>query len=102
MVLILVPIAAWSKLGTAVTWLDLWRATKAPFFSGLLAGAAGLLEKLTLSERLPLIPHLLIGVGVVLGIYGGILLIVMNQKDVYIELLSHLWLRLQVGREKRA
>jgi PST family polysaccharide transporter len=102
MVLILVPIAAWSKLGTAVTWRDLWRATKAPFFSGLLAGAAGLLEKLTLSERLPLIPHLLIGVGVVLGIYGGILLIVMNQKDVYIELLSHLLPRLQVGREKRA
>jgi PST family polysaccharide transporter len=102
MALILIPIAAWSKLGTAVTWADLWRATKAPFFSGLLAGAAGLLEKLTLSERLPLIPHLLLGVGAVLGIYGWILLIVMNQKDLYIELLSHLLPRLQVGQENRA
>jgi O-antigen/teichoic acid export membrane protein len=102
MALILIPIAAWSKLGTAVTWADLWRATKAPFLSGLLAGVAGILAKLALSGRLPLIPHLLIGVGVVLGIYGWTLLIVMNQKHIYIELLSHLLPGLETSQEKRA
>jgi O-antigen/teichoic acid export membrane protein len=101
MALILVPIAAWSKLGTAVTWPDLWRATKAPFFSGLVAGAAGILAKLTLSGRLPLIPHLLIGVAFVLAIYAWMLLIVMDQKQKYIELLSHLWPRFAIGHGKR-
>lgn len=102
MTLILIPIAAWSKLGTTVTWTDLWRATKAPFFSGLLAGAAGLLVKLTLAGRLPVIPFLAVGVGLVLGIYAWILLIVMNQKRVYLELLSHLLPRLELGQENRA
>ena len=95
MSLILIPIAAWSKLGTEITWNDLWVATKPPFVSGLLAAAAGLLLKLTLGGRLPLIPYLALGVGLVLGIYGWFLLIAMNQKDVYIDLLSHLLPQLQ-------
>jgi PST family polysaccharide transporter len=95
MTLVLIPIAAWSKLGTGITWMNLWEATKPPFLSGLLAGAAGLLVKLTLAGRLPLIPYLFVGVGLVLGIYGWVLLIAMNQKDVYIDLLSHLLPRLR-------
>jgi hypothetical protein len=95
MTLVLIPIAAWAKHGTSVTWKDLWVATKPPFLSGLLAAAAGLLVKLTLDGKLPLIPYLSLGVGCVLGIYGWVLLVVMNQKDVYMELLSHLLPRLQ-------
>ena len=95
MTLVLIPIAAWAKRGTSVTWKDLWVATKPPFLSGLLAAAAGLLVKLTLDGKLPLIPYLSLGVGCVLGIYGWVLLVVMNQKDVYMELLSHLLPRLQ-------
>jgi PST family polysaccharide transporter len=90
MTLVLIPIAAWSKLGTAVTWADLWRATKRPLLSGLLAGAAGALVKLTLGATLPLIPYLLVGVGVVLGTYAWTLLIAMDQKHIYLDLLSHL------------
>jgi PST family polysaccharide transporter len=100
MTLVLIPIAAWSKLGTGITWLDLWGATRAPFLSGLLAGAGGLLLKLTLGGRLPLIPYLLLGVGFVLGIYAWILLIVMKQKHGYLDLLSHLLPRLQADQEK--
>ena len=100
MTLLLIPIAAWSKLGTGITWLDLWGATKPPFLSGLLAGAAGLLVKLTLGGRLPLIPYLLVGVGVVLGIYAWTLLIAMNQKHMYMDLLSHLLPRLRSDQEK--
>ena len=97
--LLLVPIAAWSKLGTGITWLDLWAATKPPFLSGLLAGAAGLLLKLTIGGKLPVIPFLLLGVGVVLASYAWILLIAMNQKHVYVDLLSHLLPRLRpIGR----
>jgi O-antigen/teichoic acid export membrane protein len=101
MALILIPIAAWSKLGTAVTWADLWRATKPPLFSGLLAGATGVLAKIALSGRLSLIPQLFIGAAVVLGIYAWMLLIVMNQRHTYIDLLSHLLPRFAVGQGKR-
>jgi PST family polysaccharide transporter len=101
MTLVLIPIAAWSKVGTGITWLDLWGATKRPFLSGLLAGAAGLLVKLTLGGTLPLIPYLSLGVGFVLGIYAWILLIAMNQKHVYLDLLSHLLPGLQ-SRQKPA
>ena len=70
--------------------MDLLVATKPQFLSGLLAGAVGLLVKLLLGGKLPLIPYLFVGVGAVLGIYAWILLIVMNQKHVYLDLLSRL------------
>jgi PST family polysaccharide transporter len=101
MLLLLIPLAAWSKLGTGITWLDLWRATKPPLLSGVLAGVAGLLVKLPLTGRLPVIPYLLLGVAVVLGIYVWTLLILMNQKHVYLDLLSHLLPRLQPEQHER-
>ena len=91
MTLVVIPIAAWSKLGTAITWADLWQAIKPPFLSGLLAGAAGLLIMLTLSGRLPPMLYLAVGLAVVLGIYAWGLLIMMGQKHVYMDLLAQLW-----------
>ena len=88
--LLLIPIAAWSKHGTGITWADLWEATKPPFLSGLLAGAAGLFVKFMLSGRLPSMLYLLVGLGLVLGIYAWVLLIVLRQKHVYMDLLSQL------------
>jgi O-antigen/teichoic acid export membrane protein len=98
--LLLIPIAAWSKLGTGITWVDLWGATKPSFLSGLLAGVAGLLVKFTLGGRLPQIPYLIVGVGFVLGIYAWVLLITMNQKHVYMDLLPHLLSWPQPDQEK--
>ena len=91
MTLLVIPIAAWSKLGTEVTWADLWGATRPPFLSGLIAGGAGLLVMLMLGGRLPPILYLLVGLAVVLGIYAWVLLIVMGQKHVYMDLLVQLW-----------
>ena len=68
--------------------MDLLVAAKPAFVSGLLAAAAGSLAKLALGGRLPLIPYLLLGVGTVMGIYALMLLIVMNQKRAYLDLLS--------------
>jgi PST family polysaccharide transporter len=97
LMLLLIPIAAWSKHGTGITWADLWGATKPPFLSGLLAGAAGLLVKLTLGGRLAPILYLMVGLAVVLGIYAWVLLIVMRQKHVYIDVLSQLLPRPEAG-----
>ncbi|HEY7417039.1 MAG TPA: lipopolysaccharide biosynthesis protein [Ktedonobacteraceae bacterium] len=90
MMLLIIPIAAWSKLGTDITWTDLWRASKPPFLSGLLASAAGLLVNVALGDRLTPIPHLLVGLTVVLGIYGWALLLGMGQKHIYMDVLSQL------------
>jgi O-antigen/teichoic acid export membrane protein len=90
MSLLVIPIAAWSKLGTGITWADLWGAAKPPFLSGLLAGAAGLFVKLTLGGRLAPILYLMVGSGLVWGIYAWVLLIVMRQKHMYMDVLSHL------------
>jgi O-antigen/teichoic acid export membrane protein len=88
MALLIIPIAAWSKRGTRITWLDLWKATKQPLMSGLLAGATGLIVKVTLAGTLPPIPCLLMGLGLVFSVYAWSLLIAMGQKNIYMDLLK--------------
>ena len=99
MTFLIISITAWSKLGTEITWADLWDAAKPPFLSGLLAGAAGLLVKFALDGWLPLMPYVVIGVGLVLGLYAWVLLIVLRQKHVYMDLVFQLLPRLQRGQE---
>jgi O-antigen/teichoic acid export membrane protein len=97
--LLLIPIAAFSKHGTGITWMDLWGATKPPLLSGLLASVAGLLVKLTLGGGLAPIPYLMVGLAVVLGIYAWALLIVMGQKHMFLDVLSQLLPRPQPKHE---
>jgi O-antigen/teichoic acid export membrane protein len=89
MVLLVLPIVAWSKHGTSITWGDLLKATRQPLLSGLLASAAGLIVKVTLGGMLAPLPYLMVGVSVVLGVYGWVLLIAMGQKHLYVDLLNH-------------
>jgi PST family polysaccharide transporter len=88
MTIVLIPVATCFKHGTGITWMDLLVTAKPQFLSGLLAATAGLLVKLTLGEKLPLIPYLFVGIATVLGMYAFILLIVMNQKPLFLDLLS--------------
>jgi O-antigen/teichoic acid export membrane protein len=89
MMLIILPIMAWSKLGTRVTWEDLWRTTKPLLLSSLSAGAIGLIVKIALNGAITPILHLLLGVGLVFGVYAWALLIAMGQKNLYIDLWAH-------------
>ena len=79
MVLIVIPIVAWSKQGTGITWSDLWRATRQALLAGLLAGTAGLIMTFTLGGTLAPIGFLMLGLGLIFGVYAGVL-IVMGQK----------------------
>ena len=90
MTVVLIPVTTCFKQGTGITWVDLLVAAKPQFLSGLLAAAVGFLVKLTLCGKLPLIAYLFVGVGAVLGVYAWILMIAMNQKHVYLDLLSRL------------
>jgi O-antigen/teichoic acid export membrane protein len=91
MALLVIPIIAWSKHGTMITWADLWRATKQPLMAGLLAGAIGLIVKITLGGMLAPIPYLLVALGLVFGFYAWVLLIAMGQKDLYLDLLTQVF-----------
>jgi len=90
MLLIIIPIAAWSKQGTGITWSDLWKGAKIPFLAGVPAIAVGLTAKLTLGGALPPIAVLALGVGLVFAVYAGAL-IAMGQKKVYLDLLIDLF-----------
>jgi hypothetical protein len=96
MALVVIPITAWSKLGTGVTWADLWKATKQPLLAGLLAGAIGLIVKFTLGGMLAPIPLLVVGVAVIFGVYAWVL-IAMGQKSQYVDLLNQVFRRTQNG-----
>jgi O-antigen/teichoic acid export membrane protein len=91
MAIIVIPITAWAKHGTNIDWTDLWSATKQPLLSGLLAAATGLMVNITLGGQLAPIPYLFVGFGLVLGVYGWSLLIVMGQKDLYMDLLTQVF-----------
>ena len=92
MVLITLPIAAWAKHGTGVTWSGLLSVSKAPFLAGLLAGSVGLAAKVMFGGVLPSIPMLALGLALVFGVYVS-LLIAMGQKKLYVDILSELFRR---------
>jgi O-antigen/teichoic acid export membrane protein len=91
MVLLVIPITAWSIHGTRVSWVGLWRAIKQPLLSGLLASAIGLIAKITFGGMLAPIPYLLLGLGLVFVGYACVLLIAMGQKNLYVELLTQVF-----------
>jgi O-antigen/teichoic acid export membrane protein len=89
MVLIMIPITAWSKDGTGITWFDLWNVTGIPLFAGSLAGAAGVGVKVAFGGGLAPILVLALGVGMVFSVYAGAL-VAMGQKKLYLDLLTEL------------
>ena len=81
MVLIIIPIAAWSKQGAGISWLDLWTATKIPLLAGILAGIVTISWKtLFVNDAWPPIVVLLLGSGLLFGVFGCALL-AMGQKS---------------------
>jgi PST family polysaccharide transporter len=92
MVLVVIPITAWSKLGTSIAWADLWKTTKQPLLAGLLAGAIGLIVKFTLGGTLAPIPLLVVGLALIFGVYAWVL-IAMGQKSQYVDLLNQVFRR---------
>ena len=87
-VALVIPIVVWALHGTGITLRDFCNTVKHPLLSGLLAGACGLGLKFALGSALRPIPTLLVGAGVVFGIYAFALLIVMGQKARYVDLVK--------------
>ena len=87
MVLITIPIIAWSKQGTGITWLDLWKGARTSLLAVVPAALVGLTVKLTLGGgAFPPIAVLILGGGLIFGVYASAL-IAMGQKQLYRDLL---------------
>jgi O-antigen/teichoic acid export membrane protein len=91
MALLVIPITSWSIRGTRITWMRLWRAIEQPLLACLWASVIGLIAKIALSDMVAPIPLLLLELGLVLGGYCWILLIVMGQKNLYVDLLMQVF-----------
>jgi PST family polysaccharide transporter len=92
MVLIMIPITAWSKQGTGITWSDLWNVARKPFLAGLLAGAIGFGAKFFFGSGLAPIVVLTMGAGIVFSVYACAL-VAMGQKKMYLDVLTELFSR---------
>jgi PST family polysaccharide transporter len=93
MALLVIPIVSWSKRGTKITWADLWGTCKHPLVAAMMAGATGLIVKIALEGALAPIPYLLVGFGLVFGMYAWALLIVLKNKNLYMDLLNQVFSR---------
>ena len=93
MVILFIPLIAWAKHGTGVTNRDYWDCIKRPLVAGAIAGAAAWAVQYALRNTLPAFPLFAVGVSVLGAIYLGLLLFVMGQREVYAELLTHLFRR---------
>jgi len=90
MVLLAFPAVAWAKHGTGITNRDYFDCIKRPLAAGVVGGAAGWVFRSAFQNTLPAIPLLFTESAVVFSVYACLLLFVMKQKDMYIDVWTHL------------
>jgi O-antigen/teichoic acid export membrane protein len=93
MIALVVPLVLWALRGTGITVGHYWRSIRPPLVSGVVAAGTGWLAHLALAGAMSPIPLLALELATFLATYAGILLFVMEQKDLYLDLLGYLWRR---------
>ena len=99
---LVIPIVIWALHGTAISLRDYWNTVKQPLLSGLVAGICGWGLKHFMGSGLHAIPALLIGASVVFGVYAFVLLIIMGQKDRYMDLVKQVMERKRAKKQQEA
>lgn len=97
MVLLIVPVIAWSKIDTPITTRDIWHVVRPPFLSGLAASAAGLGMQWLISQDLTPLLRLVLESSTMMVTYLGMLFFVMGQKGFYLDLLRQVLKRPPAG-----
>lgn len=90
MMLLAVPIAAWSVHGTVICLRDIFVAAGRPLISGIVAAAFAFGMQFFFLQWLSPLTKLILEMTVLLGAYVGMLFYVMGQKAVYLDLLRGL------------
>jgi PST family polysaccharide transporter len=88
-----VPVILLAIKGSPVSPGDIWSAIRPPFYSVLVAAGAALLAALPASHVHFALLRLFLINGVLFGVYGGMLLFVMGQKELYLSVLKGLGFR---------
>lgn len=99
MTLLIVPVIAWAKHGTLISWRDIVNAVGRPFLSAAVAGALAFGVQFSFGRSLSPFLRLGLGVGVLSGTYLWMLLYVMGQKTTYLDLIRVMLRRPSVDRE---
>ncbi len=81
-----IPHIAWCVHGTVISLRDIFHAVRRPMISGIVATAAAFLGQLLYGHLLHPLPRLVAGATVLLGVYLGMLLYAMGQKEFYFQL----------------
>ena len=84
--LLIVPVIAWAKNGTAISWWDILQTVSRPFLSAIVAAAAAFAVQILFGRSLSPFLRLALGVIVLSGAYLWMLLYVMGQKATYLDL----------------
>ncbi len=101
MVVLVVPVIAWARRDTLVTFKDIGRSILPPLLSVLVGAAAALALRGVLNHIEPFLPRLVVSNVVLFGVYLLFLLFVMDQKSTYIQLLKDMGLWKSRGSNKQ-
>ena len=99
MTLLILPLIAWAIHGTGITMRAFWQATKRPCLAGLVAIAVGFVFKTSLGSILTPLSCLVFGLSVVGFTYAFMLLIILKQKETYMELVDQILKRVRPEQE---
>jgi PST family polysaccharide transporter len=90
MLLLAAPLVAWAKYRTVVSTADYLACINRPVAAGTLGGIAGWLFEVAFRSALAPIWLLIAGLLLSFAIYASVLLLVMGQKDLYVDLFKQL------------
>jgi PST family polysaccharide transporter len=90
LVVLMVPLIAWAKYGTGITTDDYWQCVSGPLLAGLAGGAAGWMFRFAVQAALSPWELLIAEGAIFFAVYLFVLLVVMGQKDVYLDLLRQI------------
>lgn len=90
MLLLVVPMMAWARHNTFISWGDIWQAVYRPLLSVVVAAGIALGMQLLYGRSLPSFARLALGVAVLSTLYLWLLLGVMGQKAMYLDIFRSL------------
>jgi O-antigen/teichoic acid export membrane protein len=99
MTLWVLPHIAWCVHGTAIPLRETLETLSRPLISGIVAAVPPFVLQTLYGGLLSPLPRLLLGTGIFLSVYAGMLLLVMGQSDFYRELIRGLNLRPAVDQK---